>query len=212
MINIVIADDQVLLRKSLGQIISVDPEMNVCAMVGTGKQAVDACRNYQPNIVLMDIEMPSVDGIAALKMIKQLSMNSKVIMLTTFGKKEYIIDSFLSGADGFVTKDIDCVELIAVIKCVNYGQIVIHQSVREIMVDKFKKTGIGKRDYVEILSPEEIEMTRLIVAGKSNKDLAQTFNYTEGTIKNKVSRIYEKLEISDRLQLAVYAVENGIDT
>lgn len=211
MIKIVIADDQVLLRKSLGQIISIDEEINVAQMVGTGKEAIEACKRHRPDIVLMDIEMPEMDGISALKVIRKEFKSVKVIMLTTFENTDNIVDSFLAEADGYITKDIGCDELITTIKCVNYGLTVIHKSVKKIMIDKFEKMADNKKSYIELLSSGEIEIVRLIVAGKSNKGIAKTFHYTEGTVKNKVSKIYEKLSISDRLQLAVYAVENGIE-
>ncbi|MCT4620078.1 MAG: response regulator transcription factor [Marinisporobacter sp.] len=211
MIKIIIADDQVLLRKSLGQIISTDEEIIVADMVGSGKDAIASCEKNKPDIVLMDIEMPQMDGISALKIIKEKYPDIKVIILTTFDNAENIVESFLSEADGYIVKDIDCEELITTIKCVNYGLTVVHKSVKKIMVEKFKKMSNSKKTYTDLLSLEEIDMIRLIVAGKSNKEIGKAFSYTEGTIKNKVSRIYEKLKIKDRLQLAVYAVENGIE-
>jgi DNA-binding NarL/FixJ family response regulator len=159
----------------------------------------------------MDIEMPEMDGISALKIIKEKYKDTKVIILTTFENTENIVDAFLAEADGYITKDIDCDELIATIKCVNYGLTVIHKSVKKIMVDKFTRVSEGKKNYQNLLTSEEIEIVRGIVNGKSNKELSGILNYTEGTIKNKVSKIYDKLNISDRLQLAVFAVENGID-
>ena len=212
MIKILIADDQVLLRKSLGHLISIEKEFQVVDLVGTGKEAIEACRRHRPDIVLMDIEMPEMNGIAALKMIKKQYKNIKVIMLTTFDNKENIVEAFLAQADGYITKDVDCDELITIIKCVNYGLTVIHKSVKEIMVHKFSKMQNANGGYVEILSEEEILVVQHIVSGKSNKEIGKIFSYTEGTIKNKVSKIYEKLNISDRLQLAVYAVENGIES
>lgn len=210
MINIIIADDQILLRKSLGQIISTDEDINVVDMVGTGKAAIESCNTYKPNIVLMDIEMPEMDGISALKIIKKNHPKIKVIILTTFENTDNIINSFLSEADGYIIKDVDCAELLITIKCVNYGLTVIHKSVKKVMVDRFKNLVKDKKKYVEIVNENEIDIIRLIVRGQSNKNIAKVLNYSEGTIKNKISRIYEKLEISDRLQLAVYAVENGI--
>jgi len=210
MIDIIIADDQMLLRKSLGQIISTDEEINVVDMVGTGKEAIESCNTHKPDMVLMDIEMPEMDGITALKIIKENYPNIKVIILTTFENTDNIIDSFLNQADGYIIKDVDCDELIITIKCVNYGLTVIHESVKKVMVDKFKNMVTNKKKNIDIVSGNEMDIIRLIVKGQSNKDIAKLLNYSEGTIKNKISRIYEKLEISDRLQLAVYAVENGI--
>ncbi|QRN85759.1 response regulator transcription factor [Clostridia bacterium] len=211
MIRIMIVDDQMLLRKSLGQIISIDEEISVVSMVSTGREAIDACERLKPDIIMMDIEMPQMNGIVALKIIKEKYPDTKVIILTTFDNQENIISSFIAKADGYITKDIEPQELITTIKCVNYGLTVIHKSVKDMMVEKFEKLAIQKKAYANVLSVEEIDMIKSIVDGKSNKEIAQTFNYSEGTVKNKVSRIYEKLHISDRLQLAVFAVENGIE-
>ncbi len=211
MIKVIIADDQVLLRKSLEHLISVDEEISIVSMASSGREAIDECKKHSPNIVLMDIEMPNMNGIDALKIIKEKIPKTKVIILTTFDNKNNIISAFLAEADGYITKDIDPYELITTIKCVNYGLTVIHKSVKEIMIHEFEKLSKKNKNYTDILSIEEIDMIKNIVDGKSNKDIAETFNYTEGTVKNKVSRIYEKLGITDRLQLAVYAVENGIE-
>ncbi len=211
MIKIIIADDQLLLRKSLGQIISTDQDINVVAMASTGREAISACDKYKPDIIMMDIEMPTMNGLDAMKIIKEKYPNTKVIILTTFDNKENIITAFLSKADGYITKDIEPNELISTIKCVNYGLTVIHKSVKEIMVEKFEKLAIHNENYTDILSIDEIDMIKLIVNGKSNKEIASSFFQSEGTVKNKVSKIYEKLGIKDRLQLAVYAVENGIE-
>lgn len=211
MMTVIIADDQALLRKSLKQIISVDDDIDVIATADNGKTAIEECQRHQPNVILMDIEMPALNGIDALKEIKRISPETKVIILTTFENKDNIIEAFIANADGYITKDIGCHELIQTIKCVNYGLTVIHKSVKALMVNKFKRIAGGKKNYHRILTDEELTMIKLIVAGKSNKELSFELSYTEGTIKNKVSRMYEKLGIADRLQLAVFAVENGIE-
>ncbi len=211
MLKLIIVDDQSLLRKSLFQIISTDETLTVVGQAENGKEAVELCEKTKPDIVLMDIEMPHMDGISALHAIKKNQPTTKVIILTTFENQDNITEAFLAQADGYITKDIGPDELITTIKCVGYGLTVIHKSVKTIMVDKFKKMADGKKNYIEILTEEEINMVRLIADGKSNKEIANTFNYTEGTIKNKVSKIYEKLAVSDRLQLVVYAMENGIE-
>lgn len=211
MLKLIIVDDQSLLRKSLCQIISTDETLTVVGQAENGNEAIELCEKLNPDIVLMDIEMQYMDGITALTTIKQHQPAIKVIILTTFENQENIVEAFLAQADGYITKDIGPDELITTIKCVGYGLTVICKSVKTMMVYKFKKMVDGKKNYIEILTKEEIDMVRLIADGRSNKEIAKSFNYTEGTIKNKVSKIYEKLSVSDRLQLVVYAMENGID-
>lgn len=210
MTKVVIVDDQVLLRKSIGHIISVDENIQVVDMVGNGKEALEACKKHRPDIVLMDIEMPVMNGLTATGLIKKQFPDTKVIILTTFENTDNIMEAFLVEADGYIVKDIGWEELVATINCVLFGLTVIHQSVKQIMVDKFRKAANHRHAYEDLLSSEEIEIIRLIVVGESNKHIGLALNYSEGTVKNKVSRIYEKLEIKDRLQLTLYAVQHGI--
>lgn len=211
MIRLMIVDDQELLRKSLGHLIGFNDNLKVVDMLSNGREAVEACRHNPPDIILMDIEMPVLNGIAAMKQIKEIHKDVKVIILTTFDNNENIIEAFLAEADGYITKDITPTELISTIECVHSGLTVIHKSVKKVMVERFKKLSGSRNSYLDTLTTEEIDMVKAIVAGKSNKEVASLMMYTEGTIKNKVSKIYDKLGITDRLQLAVYAVENGID-
>ncbi len=210
MIKIMIVDDLELLRKSMAQLISIDDGISVVAMAENGSKALELCKLHQPDIVLMDIEMPEMDGITALKKIKLQYPDIRVIILTTFDSKDNIIESFLANADGYITKEIAPDELIATIKCVSYGLAVVHQNVKTIMVDAFKHNTLAAVNNDTTLLSEEIDIIKLIVDGKSNKYIAAKLNYSEGTIKNKVSRIYDKLKLTDRLQLAIYAVENNI--
>ncbi len=210
-IKVMIADDQELLRNSLEQIINSDPDISVVGSVNSGNALIKSCKKQPPDLILMDIEMPEIDGLAALKIIKKTHPGIKVLMLTTFENAEYITEAFLSDADGYITKDIGYKKLIATIKCVSMGLTVIHQSAKKIIIEKFQKRSRVKVNYTDLLSLEEINIVRLIVLGESNRQIGDNLHYTEGTIKNKVSRIYEKLGISNRLELAVYAVENGIE-
>ncbi|VFQ45318.1 response regulator transcription factor [Desulfoluna butyratoxydans] len=210
-IHVIIADDQQLLRDSLEQIINSDPHITVTDSVGSGEELIEACNRKAPDLILMDVEMPRIDGLAALNILKKSHPDIKVLMLTTFENPEYITDAFLGGADGYITKDIGYEKLILTIRCVAMGMTVIHPGARKILLERFKPLGPGKATYTDLLSMEEINIVRLIVMGESNKTIAETLHYAEGTVKNKVSRLYEKLGITNRLELAVYAVENGIE-
>lgn len=210
MIKVMIVDDQGLLRKSIGQIINTDDNIEVVDMVGTGKEAVDSCGENKPDVILMDIEMPEMNGIIATRIIKEKYDDVKVIILTTFENTDNILDAFSVESDGYIVKDLGCEELISTIKCVYYGFTVIHESVRKIMLQKIKQIGNSKSTYLDIINKEEVDIIRLIVMGKSNKNIAAILSYTEGTIKNKVSKIYGKLQIEDRVQLALFATQNGI--
>ena len=210
MIKIVIVDDQVLLRDSIKYILDSDRELDVVETTGNGEAAIELCKKHKPDIILMDIEMPKLDGISATKIIKENYPDTKVIILTTFENPDNILESFVSKADGYIVKDIKHEDLILSIKCVAKGMTVIHESVKHIMVDRFKGLMDYKKQYQNILSEKDLDIVRLIANGKSNKAIANILNYSEGTIKNSVSRILEKLHMADRMQIAIFAMENGI--
>lgn len=210
MIKVMIVDDQGLLRKSIGQILDSDDDIHVVGMASNGKEALEACPIQKPDVVLMDIEMPEMNGIISTQMIKKNFEDIKVIILTTFENNDNITEAFYAGADGYIVKDLSCDELLNTIKCVHSGFTVIHESAKRVMLKEFQQMSRGASSQLKSLVNEEIDIIRLIVMSKSNKEIAETLNYTEGTIKNKVSKIYEKLRIEDRVQLALFATQNGI--
>ncbi|MBN2883020.1 MAG: response regulator transcription factor [Clostridia bacterium] len=210
MIKVLIADDQTLLRESLSFILDSDGEIEVVGLAEDGRTAIEKCMELLPDIVLMDIEMPVVNGVEATKAIKECHPDTKIIMLTTFENPENIMGAFVSGADGYLVKDVSHSELLLAVKCVAFGLTVIHESVREIMIDKFSSPARVKKDLTNILTDKELEIMKLVAAGKSNKEIGADLNYSFGTIKNYISRILEKLEFTDRIQIAIYSIENGI--
>ncbi|HOO29034.1 MAG TPA: response regulator transcription factor, partial [Lachnospiraceae bacterium] len=159
---------------------------------------------------LMDIEMPQMDGIEATKIIKTRFPDMKVIILTTFENPDNIMESFVNDADGYIVKNISYKDLKRTIKCVNNGLTVIHESVRKIMVDRFRGLSEYKARYKDVLTDREAEIVKYIAAGLSNKEIAAKLSYSPGTIKNDVSKILEKLDMADRMQIAVFAIENGM--
>lgn len=210
MIKVMIVDDQVLLRESLACLLDNEDDIKVIGACGDGAQAVKMCKTKMPDVILMDIEMPQMDGIEATRMIKQNHKDIKVIVLTTFEDPDNIMESFVSNADGYIVKDISHSELILTIRCVMSGLTVIHESVKKIMADRFKGLTEYKSQYQNILTEREVEIVKLIAKGKSNKEIGDALNYSMGTIKNNVSKILEKLDMTDRMQIAIFAMENGI--
>lgn len=210
MIKVVIADDQILLRESIGYILDNDDEITVVGMAGNGNEAIHICEKLKPDVVLMDIEMPNLNGVYATKMLKDKNKDIKIIILTTFENPDNIMESFMSDADGYIVKNINHKDLILTIKCVYSGLTVIHESVKRIMIDRFKGVVDFKSRYEDTLTKKEIDIVKLIAKGNSNKEIASTLNYSEGTIKNNITKILEKLEMSDRIQIAIFAMENGL--
>lgn len=210
MINVIIADDQTLLRESLSFILGNDDEINVVGLAENGEEVVELCKTLKPDIILMDIEMPKRNGVNATKILKEEYPEVKIIMLTTFENADNIMESFVVGADGYIVKNIKHNDLVLTVKCVASGLFVIHQSVKDIMIDRFKGLSQYKSKYQDKISEKEIEIIKLIATGKSNKEIAAAMNYSEGTIKNNVSKILEKLALTDRMQVAIFAIENKI--
>lgn len=210
MINVVLADDQNLFKESISYLLDNDDEINVIGQACDGMEALMLCENLKPDVVLMDIQMPGLDGVSATKKIKEKNSNTKVIILTTFENPDNIMESFVARADGYIVKDISYKDLVLTVKCVYSGLTVIHESVKQIIIDRFKGLSNYKSQYKDILSEKEVEIIKLIATGCSNKEIGITLNYSEGTIKNYVSKILYKLNMADRMQIAIFAMENGI--
>lgn len=210
MINVILIDDQRLLRESISMLLENDEEISVLAMGENGNEAIKLCEMHKPDIALIDIEMPELDGVSATKIIKEKYPKIKIIILTTFDNPDNIMESFINDADGYIVKNISHKDLVRSIKCVNNGLTVIHKSVKKIMMNRFKGLSEYKSRYKDILTEREIEIVKLISAGLSNKEIATELNFSKGTIKNNISKILAKLKMSDRIQIAVFAIENGI--
>jgi len=214
MINIIIADDQLLFRTMLKEMLLKDSEFYISALVSNGLEAITECKKHQPDVILLDIGMPIKDGIETLKEIKKVLPEIKVIMLTTFEDKENIKCAIQLGADGYLIKEMTPETLILSIKNIKNGMIVFHNSVYEILQSMVSSSQNGREQKKEIgnftFDPVEINIMKLIAKGKSNKDIATSLNYSEGTIKNKVSHILSVTGLSDRTEISVFAINNDI--
>lgn len=210
MIKILIVDDQKLVRQSLSYLLESKEDIQVIGLADNGLKAVEFAEKNKVDIILMDIEMPVMDGITATKKIKEIKPQIKIIILTTFENPDNILESFVNRADGYVVKDISHNDLIYTIRCVHSGLCVLHESVRKIMIDRFKGLSDYRTSYKEILTDREIEIVKYIALGLRNKEIAAKMNYSLGTIKNNISKILEKLDMVDRLQIAIFAIEKGI--
>ncbi len=210
MIKVLIADDQILLRKSLGRLLDANSDIEIIGLVENGQEAVDKVLELSPDVVMLDIEMPVLNGVKALEIIKENKPNVKVIMLTTFDNRENLKRAFLASADGYLSKEVSPEELISAIRCVYSGLYVFNDTAKEFIVESINAEFSKPEVKVFELSDDEVEIVRLIIQGKSNKSIADMLSYSEGTIKNKVSKIYEKVGVNDRVKLAIYGIENGI--
>ena len=215
-IKVVIADDVALFRNAMKTIIEQDKEISVVACVGNGEEAVEACEMHVPDVILMDIKMPIMNGIEATKIIKKKNSQIKVLILTTFYENENISDAFEFGADGYVLKDIDQTELVSVIKNVAKGLNVFQSNIFENVRKQYnskkslENAGNNSRKNTFGLTQKELQLIKLITEGKKNKEIAEQIFITEGSIKNMSSKILKKLNLADRTQLAIFAVKNNL--
>ncbi|HEX3047830.1 MAG TPA: response regulator transcription factor [Bacillota bacterium] len=211
-IKVLIVDDQVMLRESLKFVIEKDQDIEVIGCAGDGNEALKLCDLYSPDLVLMDIVMPVCDGVEGTRLIKAKYPQMKVIILTTFDDDQNIAKAIQNGADGYILKDLEPVELITIIKNTVKGLRVIHENVFESMKKQFtsaaNETVDDKLKFK--LTEKEISVIKLVVKGKSNREIAATMNLSEGRVKNIITKILSKLELEDRTQLAVFAVRNKL--
>jgi DNA-binding NarL/FixJ family response regulator len=217
MTTVIIAEDQKLLRESFKNIIENNSDIKVIACATNGKEAYDLCKQYKPNVVLMDLSMPICNGVEATKLIKSKFPSVKVLILTASNDTADVTDAIRNGADGYILKDISTEELIISIRSASLGLGVITKDIlNPIMLNIGKENINYENKSVNIaginvsLSEREIKIAAMIVDGKDNKEIGASLFIAEGTVKNIITEIISKLQLKDRTQLAVYAVKNGL--
>jgi len=215
MIKVMVVDDQVLLKQTLLFMLGQDEQISVVDGGKDGYEAIENCDVYRPDVVLMDLRMPRMGGLKAMKRIKEIYPSIKIMVLTTFEDDQSIFKSLENGADGYIVKDIKPEELIMAVKSVHNNLYVMHMNVLQVLKEEILRiTQERKKNNDTIdqydLSPMEIKIIQQMVNGKSNKEIAISLNFTEGTIKNKVSKLLSKLDLKDRTQIAVFAIKHNL--
>lgn len=217
MIRVVIADDIQILRQGLKAIFSQDAEIEVAGLAADGREALRLCRTQKPDVVLMDMRMPEFDGSWGIQRIKEEFPQIKVLVLTTFDDEETVESAISHGADGYILKEMEDEKIIQAVKTVHTGIRVFGDSVFEGMRRQMKPSGTSGnmeaqvREKIDSLTERERDIMRCVACGMDNKEIAASLYLAEGTVRNHISRILEKLELKDRTQLAVFTVKNGLD-
>ena len=213
-IKLVIADDIPLLKESLKIVIEDDPDMKVVGLAQNGREAFELSRKEKPDIVLMDLVMPVCNGIEGTKLIKSFNKNIKVIILTLFNSDDNLSQALKNGADGYITKDIGPMELQQTIRSIYMGLGIIQNNLMESVAKKMDSSDLLQSTdliYAKYnLNDRDIEIMKLIVDGNSYKDMSKKLYASEGTVRNMVSDLLHKLELKDRIQLAIFAVKNKL--
>lgn len=210
MISVMIVEDLSILRESIRFILEHDDEIEVCGLAQNGREAFEMCKVKKPQVILMDILMPEFDGVEATRMIKEAFPGIRIIILTTFKDDENITKALKYGADGYILKDVDPLDLPGIIKNVHKGISVIQRDVlTQIYTGVVEVKETTRYDRYD-LTEKEIQAVRLLVDGKNYREISASLYMTEGSVRNLISDILKKLQLKDRIQLAVFAVKNKI--
>ncbi|MEU6719405.1 response regulator transcription factor [Nonomuraea sp. NPDC046802] len=213
MIRVLLADDQALVRTGFRMILDNSDDMRVVAEAGDGAQAARLALDLQPDIVLMDVRMPEVDGVEATRRICTGTDRIRVLILTTFDLDEYVYAALHSGASGFLLKDTLAPDLLSAIRVVARGDAVVAPSVTRRLLERYVGIGVAPLTpavSLNVLTEREREVLSLIARGLSNIEIAEHLFLSEGTVKTHVSRVLAKLGLRDRVQAVVYAYESGL--
>jgi DNA-binding NarL/FixJ family response regulator len=213
-IRILIADDQALMRDGLKSILDLECDMKVIATAVNGLEASDMAQMLNPDVILMDIRMPGMNGVESVKIIKDKCPQSKVIMLTTFNDEEYIIDALASGASGYMLKDTEIDKLTEAIRDAFNGKMILPPTVAAKLAEGLSKIASRKKEDslsgTLNFSEREMEIAGMLVQGFTNRQISSALFISEGTVRNYISGIYGKIGVSDRTNAVLYLKDQGV--
>ena len=207
-IRILVADDHTLVRQGLRQLCEGMGGFAVVAEAANGAQAVTLARTAQPDVILMDIVMPDVDGVSAIRQIMRASPNARIIALTMYREEQYMLDAIRAGARGYLLKTVDAAELIAAVEAVHRGDYLVDPIVAARVLSELHLAA-PQPARVDRLTEGEMAVLRLVARGVENEEIARTLNYSVYTVANRLRTIYEKLHVTNRTQAALYALRQG---
>ena len=213
MISVLIVDDQELVREGLRMLLEAEPDLAVAGEAGDGGQVLSQTRFLDPDVVLMDIRMPQMNGIEATSQLVRGGTRAKILMLTTFDLDEYVYQALKAGASGFLLKDANREQLTGAVRAVAAGETLLAPAITRRLIEDFCRgpaPGTPGADATGQLSERELGVVRLVAEGLSNAELAARLFLSEATIKSHIAHILAKLGLRDRVQVAIYAYEHGI--
>jgi DNA-binding NarL/FixJ family response regulator len=208
-VRVLIADDQTLFRVGLARLLEEDPRVQIVGQAGDGAEAVKLVGSLKPDVVLMDLKMPNLDGIEATRQIAATHPGVKVLLLTTFEADNHVIQALKAGASGYILKDSKPDSIVSSLLAVMAGERVMASAVANRVLEMLTGTTTPKEFY-DGLTGREIEILKLLANGMANKQIAYKLKISEKTVRNHVSNMYEKLNIYDRSQAVLYAVRKGL--
>jgi DNA-binding NarL/FixJ family response regulator len=212
--RVLVADDDDLVRAGLLEVLSNDPTIEIVGQAATGREAVERARRLAPDVVLMDVRMPDLDGITATRELTRAASRARVLILTTFEQDDYVFGALRAGASGFLLKRARPEELIAGVHTIAAGDSLLSPSVARRVIDRMAQQPtpeLADQAKLDELTPREREVLELIARGLSNREIATELVVEEATIRSHVRRILMKLELRDRVQIVIFAYETGIN-
>jgi len=212
-IGIVVADDHEVVRAGFAAILDTQPDFTVLGTAADGAEAVRTCQERRPDVVLMDVRMPGMDGIEATRLLTSAGCGPRVLVLTTFDLDEYVYDALRAGASGFLLKDVTAERLFDAVRVIAAGEALLAPAVTKRLIAEFARQHprpAQGRWPLDALTPRETEVLRLMAGGLSNPEIAERLVVTEETVKTHVSRALSKLGLRDRTQAVVAAYESGL--
>jgi DNA-binding NarL/FixJ family response regulator len=212
-IRVLLCDDQALVRGGFRMILEARPDLEVVGEAEDGLQAVELAGQTEPDVILMDVRMPNIDGVEATRRIVERGSGARVIVLTTYDLDEYVYDAIRSGASAFLLKDVQPTQLVEAIRIVAAGDALLAPSVTRRLLDKFARSLPGHQPAtapLSTLTEREVEVLHLLASGLSNAELSERLFVSEATVKTHVSSLLRKLEVRDRVQAVILAYEAGL--
>jgi DNA-binding NarL/FixJ family response regulator len=214
-IRVLLADDQALVRGGLRMIVDAQPDMEVIGEAADGRQAIEAFHLHKPDVVVMDIRMPNLDGVEATRRLAgpDSPYQARILVLTTFDLDQYVYDALRAGASGFMLKDAPPADLVAAIRVVAAGEAMLAPTITRRLIGSFVAKApqeVRSHPSLDALTEREVEVLKLLARGLSNAQIAETLVLGETTVKTHVARVLDKLELSNRVQAAIVAYESGL--
>lgn len=213
MIRVVLADDQALVRAGFRLILDLEDDMEVVGEAANGREAVSLARALEPDVVLMDVRMPELDGIEATRRLARAGSLARVLVLTTFDADEYVYEAMKAGASGFLLKDVPREQLVAGVRIVAGGESLLAPAITRRFVEAFVRRpppGSAVAPRLEDLSAREVEVLKLVASGLTNAEIAERLVVSAATVKTHVANMLQKLRLRDRVQAVVLAYESGL--
>ncbi len=209
-ISIVLADDHVLVRKGLKKILEMEEDLEVIGEASDGSEALEEVRGKRPDVLLLDINMPRMNGIEVAQVLKKEGSDTKVIILTIYDDREYLLELVKVGVSGYILKDVEPHNLVEAVRYVNRGETYIQPTLAKALITEYNRVAKPMAGDKRPLTPREKQVLAFIAEGMSNGEISQELGISEKTVKNHVSSILKKLDLMDRTQAAVFALKNKL--